>query len=259
MCVSSDSMSAFSRARNALAIIWRRTRKSLAARKRRRIASRPPAPNSSRVYLERWVAEAARQGQGKNFRVLDAGSGVGPYRDLFDDVTYESADFKPFPQLTYECDLASIPVEDGRFDLVLSTQTLEHLPDPLSVLREFERVVKPGGEVWLSAPLFFEEHGMPYDFYRFTRYGFEHLATEAGFVVREVAWLEGYYGTLAYQLRTAAGQLSVAFLPLRAVFSLLARMFTSLDLRHKVTDRGMCKNYRCVLVKPTSSRVGQEN
>lgn len=252
-------MSTFAGARNALAPLWRRTRKSLAARRRRRAASRPPAPNSSRVYLERWVGEAAKQGQGKNFRVLDAGSGVGPYRDLFDDVSYESADFKPFPQLTYECDLASIPVEDDRFDLVLCTQTLEHLPDPLAVLREFQRVVKPGGEVWLSAPLFFEEHGGPYDFYRYTRFGWEHLANEAGFDVRELAWLEGYYGTLAYQLRTAARQLSVGFLPLRAVFLLLARMFTSLDLRHKVTDRGMCKNYRCVLVKPVSSPVGHSD
>lgn len=229
--------------------VLRRARKDLTARRRRRLADHPPV-NSSRIYLERWVAEAARRGEGKHFRVLDAGSGIGPFRDLFDDVSYESADFKPFPQLTYECDLTSIPVEDGRFDLVLCTQTLEHVPDPLTVLREFRRVVKPGGEVWISAPLFFEEHGVPYDFYRFTRYGFEHLAAEAGFDVRELAWLEGYYATLSYQLRTASNQLSLAFLPLRAMFSLLARMFTSLDLRHKVTDRGLCKNYRVVLVKP---------
>lgn len=233
--------------------VLRRARKGLPARWRRRLASRPPSVNSSRIYLERWVAEAARQGQGKHFRVLDAGSGIGPYRDLFDDVSYESADFKPFPQLTYECDLTSIPVEDGRFDLVLCTQTLEHVPDPLTVLQEFHRVVKPGGQVWLSAPLFFEEHGVPYDFYRYTRYGYEHLATEAGFDVREIDWLEGYYATLSYQLRTAARHLSLAFLPLRLVFLLLARMFASLDLRHKVTDRGICKNYRVVLVKPNGA------
>jgi SAM-dependent methyltransferase len=171
---------------------------------------------------------------------------------LFDHVSYESADFQKFAGITYECDLASIPVEDGHFDLVLCTQTLEHLPDPLSVLREFHRVIKPGGEAWLSAPLFYEEHGAPFDFYRYTSYGFRHLAAEAGFDVREVAWLEGYYGTLSYQLKMAAQQLSRVFLPLRVMFLLLARMFASLDLSRKVTDRGMCKNYRCVLVKPVS-------
>ena len=51
------------------------------------------------------------------------------------------------------CDLADIPVEDARFDHVLLTQVLEHLPEPATVLGELHRVLRPGGTLWLTAPL----------------------------------------------------------------------------------------------------------
>jgi ubiquinone/menaquinone biosynthesis C-methylase UbiE len=42
--------------------------------------------------------------------------------------------------------LTAIPVPDSTYDLVLCTQVMEHVPDPLGVLREFHRVLKPGGQ-----------------------------------------------------------------------------------------------------------------
>src|SRR5690554_6278613 len=37
--------------------------------------------------------------------------------------------------------------DDGRFDIVHTHQTLQHLGDPVAALREFRRVAKPGGVV----------------------------------------------------------------------------------------------------------------
>jgi SAM-dependent methyltransferase len=201
-------------------------------------------------------------------RVLDAGAGEGPYRHLFDHVAYESADFLKVPKAydppTYVCDLMAIPVEDGRFDCIIATQVLAHVPDPASVLREFNRILRNGGEVWLSTPLFYEENEVPYDFYRYTQYGIQHLADQAGLAVAEIAWLEGYCGTLAYQLgmasrelrspesiesRLASFALRGSFATVAVTFGLLARVFSRLDQRYKITSQGMCKNYRCVLVK----------
>lgn len=48
---------------------------------------------------------------------------------------------------TYNSDLASIPIESGCVDLIISRSVFEHLQDPESVYREFSRVLKPGGRV----------------------------------------------------------------------------------------------------------------
>ncbi len=118
--------------------------------------------------------------------VLDAGAGHGPYRSHFASARYEAADFERVPGKTYAgnhyiCDLAAIPVEADRYDLVLLSQVLEHLPEPSRVLAELHRVLKPGGRIWASTPLFYEEHDTPYDFFRYTQFGLRHLFEQAGF------------------------------------------------------------------------------
>ena len=210
-------------------------------------------PNPSRQRLRQFAAKAAAQGASKEFRVLDAGAGRAPFRRLFDHVTYETADFgKPYGEkpagLDYVCDLAEIPVPDASYDLVLCTQVLEHLPDPVAVLREFHRVLKPGGQAWLSAPLFFMEHQQPYDYHRFTQFAWRHMAAETGFVVRDLKWLEGYYGTLAYQAQIAARSLPNRWILWRMALALLARQMTHAEMKRKV-QVGMPKNYRVVFVK----------
>ena len=163
------------------------------------------AGNSSRAYLHRFLTRAGQEVQPGQL-VLDAGSGRAPYRDLFAHARYETADFlavkgKNYTEHDYVCDLADIPVEDARFDHVLLTQVLEHLPEPRAVLAELCRVLKPGGTLWLTAPLFYAEHEKPYDFFRYTQFGLRHLLEGAGFEVREIDWMEGYLGTLSYQTR----------------------------------------------------------
>lgn len=41
---------------------------------------------------------------------------------------------------------AHIPFPDGYFDLVVSNQVLEHAPDLGAVLKEIQRVLRPGGK-----------------------------------------------------------------------------------------------------------------
>jgi SAM-dependent methyltransferase len=204
--------------------------------------------------------------------VLDAGAGEAPYAKLFSHARYETADFlkvdKPYENPTYVCDLSSIPVEDGRFDFVLFNQVMEHLPEPDEVLRELFRVLKPEGRVLYSGPLFYEEHEIPYDFYRYTQFGVRHLFDKAGFRVERLDWLEGYYATLGHQLAMAArvlkrrpgaygggiaGVLAAALaVLLRPAFVGLALIFQRLEMRHKYVRGGLPKNYIAVFVKPRS-------
>jgi SAM-dependent methyltransferase len=224
--------------------------------------------NSSRFHLETFVrqkAEAIRPGS----RVLDAGAGDGVYRRFFGHCVYESADFgqvdKKYGELNYVCDLSTIPVENERFDAVFCTQVLEHLPDPLAVLCELHRVLKVGGTLCVSAPLFYEEHEKPYDFFRYTRYGLRSIVERAGFGVHELNALEGYCGTLSYQLGTAAAALPIrprhygggaqgvlagaAACILRPLFRLLSYFYATLDVKRKLLAVGYPKNYTLVAVK----------
>jgi ubiquinone/menaquinone biosynthesis C-methylase UbiE len=221
--------------------------------------------NSSRVYLHRFLTRAAQEVDPGQL-VLDAGSGRAPYRDLFAHARYETADFlavrdKRYAEQDYVCDLAAIPVEDGRFDHVLLTQVLEHLPEPAAVLAELHRVLKPGGRLWLTAPLFYAEHEKPYDFFRYTSFGLRHLLGGAGFEVEKIEWLEGYLGTLSYQARMmskalpsapadyggglAGFAMATAAKLAKAGAHRLAPRLARLDAEHRFL-KGMPKNYQVV-------------
>ncbi len=45
-----------------------------------------------------------------------------------------------------------LPYPDAYFDTVVSSHTLEHIPNELKVLQEIERVIKPGGLVIIGVP-----------------------------------------------------------------------------------------------------------
>ncbi|MCX5817746.1 MAG: methyltransferase domain-containing protein [Proteobacteria bacterium] len=46
----------------------------------------------------------------------------------------------------------SLPFEDGYFDYVVSIEGIEHLENPFSCIREFARVLKPGGNLIITTP-----------------------------------------------------------------------------------------------------------
>lgn len=50
------------------------------------------------------------------------------------------------------CDCLDLPYEEDEFDCIVSFETLEHLEDQAGLLREFRRVLKPGGFLLLSSP-----------------------------------------------------------------------------------------------------------
>jgi SAM-dependent methyltransferase len=203
--------------------------------------------------------------------VLDAGAGRSPYRHLFRHAHYEAADFNQqksrYGPLDYVCDLTEIPVEDDRYDRILFNQVLEHLPDPPAAVAELYRVLKPGGRLFCSAPLFYAEHQTPHDYYRYTRFGLRRIFEDAGFEVVRLRPLEGYFGTVSYQFQMMGRQLpspgDARFRPgwrglylwplllaLRVAAPSLARTFARLEVNHPRTGGGMPKNYVIVVRKP---------
>lgn len=50
-------------------------------------------------------------------------------------------------------DMMALPFENGSFDLVLHSDTLEHVPDPVRGLRECRRVLRRGGACLFTVPV----------------------------------------------------------------------------------------------------------
>lgn len=125
--------------------------------------------------------------------LLDYGSGGSPYRNLFPKVTrYVAADILPGPRVTLALGAdGSVPLPDGTFDSVLSTQVLEHVPDPHRYLREAWRVLRPGGRMLVTTHGLYIEHGCPFDFHRWTAVGLAAAARNAGFEVLRSSKLVG--------------------------------------------------------------------
>ena len=52
-----------------------------------------------------------------------------------------------------EVDMMDLPYDDGTFDLVVHSDTLEHIPDAVQGLSECRRVLKPGGRLCFTVPI----------------------------------------------------------------------------------------------------------
>jgi len=134
--------------------------------------------------LNSWLTDAAVPFA--HGSMLDYGCGGKPYEALFrahiDQYTAADVAVAAGTHLDLLIEPGqALPVADGTFDTVLSTQTLEHVPDPAFYIAEAARVLKPGGRLILTAPMFWRHHEAPYDFTRFTKYGIENLLGQAGF------------------------------------------------------------------------------
>jgi SAM-dependent methyltransferase len=140
-------------------------------------------------YLFRDLQSAvARFGSGD---VLDIGCGNKPYKDLFrqDRVSsYIGCDVAQSDKNLVDilCPATEIPLPPDSRDTVITTQVLEHVANHGAVVSEAFRILKPGGYIIASAPMCWEHHEEPYDFFRFTRYGFEYVLRDAGFQVIEI-------------------------------------------------------------------------
>jgi SAM-dependent methyltransferase len=103
-------------------------------------------------------------------RVLDVGAGgrrITPGVVTVDAVAYPGVDII--------ADIHHLPMDDNSYDCIFCTGTLEHVRDPWRVIKEIQRVLKPGGIVHVDVPFIQGYHGDPTDFWRFTLDGLKLL------------------------------------------------------------------------------------
>ena len=135
-------------------------------------------------------------------------------------------------------------------------------------------MLRPGGRIFLSVPLFYAEHQQPYDFFRYTQFALRKLFEDAGFEINRMNWLEGYFGTVSYNYQMMAGNLPGEISQLRGrglrwrlvyvapivllnrkLAARLSRLYARLELSGGRLERGMPKNYVVVAAKPAPSDI----
>lgn len=173
--------------------------------------------NFSAYQRDDWVKSKSEKVK-SGARVLDAGAGQCRYRNLFDHTQYKAQDFAQYGgsatgplqetwnygTLDYVCDITDIPVPDASFDVVLCTEVLEHVPDPIATVRELARVVAPQGSLLLTVPLGSGVHQEPYHFFGgFSPYFFHHHLEQLGLEIVEIKPLGGLLKHVAQELNRA--------------------------------------------------------
>jgi ubiquinone/menaquinone biosynthesis C-methylase UbiE len=123
-------------------------------------------------------------------KLLDIGCGNKPYLkwQLEQNCEVTGCDIEQSSERVVDiiCPATNIPLPDNSFDTIFSSQVLEHVADHGTMLNECYRLLKPGGHLILSAPMFWEHHEEPYDFFRFTKYGFKFLLESRGFKIENL-------------------------------------------------------------------------
>jgi SAM-dependent methyltransferase len=93
----------------------------------------------------------------ESLSVLDVGGRIQPYRELLGKrcASYFAIDVNLTPLVDVVGQAEHLPFADRQFDLILCTQVLEYIPEPVVVVNEIYRTLKDGGFLLLSAPAVF--------------------------------------------------------------------------------------------------------
>ena len=223
------------------------------------LCGRHPAPY---LWHFQWHGTHALNGQLRKVlettrgRVLDFGCGAEPYRAWMSFSDYVGVDVSAEREGVIELTPgAPLPFPDDDFDVVFSTQVLEHVRELDTTLREIRRVLKPGGRLILSVPFLFPLHGEPEDYRRFSEYGVQVMLTD--YSITRIERIGGVGQTLATVFLNWVDSMAVdhpIIWLLRLVLLpiwLLASLFVNLAgwLLDAIDTTG--RNYGAILVEAT--------
>lgn len=211
--------------------------------------------------VERFVDQVSKKYDMENKNILDVGAEERPYKKYFKKLKYFSQDITQNKAGSIDFVGAinnGVPeIKSGSFDYILCTQVLEHIPEPDKAFKEFNRILKPGGKVFLTTHMCYFEHMIPYDYFRFTRYGLRYLGESNGFEMEHIISHGGIFQVIARLISVLPIKLfsieegSLAYYLYFIIFTIPIFIFNLfcylLDFIDK--EKTMTMNYECVYEK----------
>jgi len=135
--------------------------------------------NTVAMSIAKGLARALREQKGRRGRLLvvgggTVGEGAGP---LYDDDGFDVIAFDIYASdaISFVADAHAIPLADASVDAVCVQAVLEHVIDPVQVVAEITRVLRPGGLVFADTPFMWPVHEGAYDFTRWSPSGHRWL------------------------------------------------------------------------------------
>jgi SAM-dependent methyltransferase len=153
--------------------------------------------HSNEPYRDEWVKSRIKKFANPNVTktVLDVGAGLSPYKESVQalGLDYFSQDFEMYrpliekgpglqnlewnyPNHSFVCDILDIP-ETSTWSFVICTEVLEHVPDPVAVLKKLANLADSGGYILITVPFLSLMHQSPWWFSSgLSPFWFEHWA-----------------------------------------------------------------------------------
>jgi SAM-dependent methyltransferase len=181
--------------------------KTMKSPARPRPKGRDPERNGALARRDRVINECLGALE-NDALVINIGCGVVRRFEPVVKCRYLATDIRPLGNVDFSADAATLPLADNSVDLILALELLEHVPQPLSVLRDIHRVLKPGGTVVISVPSTVPRHD-DHDYWRFTAQGLAQLCSEVfedgevsvfGGTFEALGYLAQYYASLAFHV-----------------------------------------------------------
>lgn len=97
-------------------------------------------------------------------------------------------------------DGCALDIADASYDTVLSIQVLEHVFEPMQMMRELVRVAKPGAPIIVMVPQTANIHHAPHHYQNLTRYWLEEAARRLPVEVVTYQPMGGAWSTTASRL-----------------------------------------------------------
>jgi SAM-dependent methyltransferase len=198
-------------------------------------------------------------------RVVDLGCGECNYKPAFAHTRYLGIDLAvgnagwDYSRISVLADLVRVPLRDGAADVVLCTETLEHLERPWRFAAEVSRILRPGGTLLLTTPQMARMHQVPYDFFRYTQFGLKSLFEREGLRAERIDPEGGYFIFLGDTFKHFHGHLfrsrwmRFLFFPFYWLSSVLCGLLVPVACRilDPLDDkRRFTMGYTCVFRKP---------
>jgi SAM-dependent methyltransferase len=134
----------------------------------------------------------------KIISLIDVGCGTMPYKILAEKygILYFGAEIGNNNNVDIQIDKNnSIVCPDNSFDLVLSSQVLEHVLNYETYLQECFRVLKDDGKLLISTHGYWIYHPDPNDYWRWTNEGLRIVLERNGYIIEQFTGIMGVAAT----------------------------------------------------------------